>query len=426
MKRGLLTFCLLISAGLVIAGCSKNEDDSKGMSSLETIEGEWNGLINLPNQPLPIILTFTKEDGTISIPAQGLQDYPLANISLNGSELSIDMTIPGQQLKFDGNVEQEKIKGTFTQQGQSFPFELTKGSLEEEPDTGEAVQVQLKDGTMAGLLEMPQGDGPFPLAVIIAGSGPTDRNGNSPLIPGKNNSLKMLAEQLAENGVASIRYDKRGIGENQALGSNEEDLRFDDYIDDASAWVQFAKNDDRFSEVGIIGHSEGSLIGMVAAENADADIFISIAGAGRPIDQVLVEQLEQQLPVNLLKESDDILQKLKQGEQVDKISNELQSVFRPSVQPYLISWLKYDPAKEIQKINTPVLIINGTRDLQVTTKDAERLHDAKKDSALVLIEDMNHVFKEAPEDQEGNMATYMNPDLPLAKGLLNAIVDFLK
>ena len=426
MKRVFLAFCLLAGVILLAAGCSKKENDSKEGVSLETIEGAWNGFINIPNQPLPIIVTFTKESGTISIPAQGLQDFPLTSVKLNDTELFFDMTIPGQRLTFDGNVEQEKITGDFTQQGQSFPFELTKGSTEETPDTGESVQIQLKDGTMSGLLEMPKGDGPFPLMVIIAGSGPTDRNGNSPLVPGKNNSLKMLAEQLADEGVASIRYDKRGIGENESLGGNEEDLRFDDLIDDAAEWVRFAKNDDRFSKAGIIGHSEGSLIGMVAAEKSDADMFISIAGAGRPIDQVLLEQLEKQLPVNLLKESDDILAKLKQGEQVKDISAELQSIFRPSVQPYLISWLKYDPAKEIQKINAPVLIINGTRDLQVPVKDAERLHDAKKDSGLVIIQNMNHVFKEAPEDREGNMATYMNPDLPLAKGLVDEIMSFLK
>ncbi|MDW0118287.1 alpha/beta hydrolase [Sporosarcina thermotolerans] len=423
MKRISLTFCLLISAILLVTGCSKKE---KELDSLGAIEGVWNGTINIPNQPLLVSLTFTKENGTISIPSQGLQNFPLAGVTLNGSELVIQMTLPGQQITFDGSVEKNKISGTFTQQGQSFPFELTKGSSEETPDTGEAVQIDLNEGKMTGVLEVPKGDGPFPLMVIIAGSGPTDHNGNSPLIPGKNNSLKMLAEQLADEGVASIRYDKRGVGVNQSLVGNEEDLLFDDFINDAAAWVEFAKNDSRFSKVGIIGHSEGSLLGMVAAEKTDADAFISIAGAGRSIDQVLLEQLGPQLPVNLLKESDDILQKLKQGEQVEKFSAELQSLFRPSVQPYMISWLKYDPVKELQKLSSPVLIINGTRDFQVPVGDAERLHEGKKDSRLAIIKNMNHILKEAPEDQEGNMATYMDPNLPLAKGLMDEIIDFLK
>lgn len=341
MKNIGIVVCLMTSIFLVIAGCSKDkepepETNSKGMSSLESIEGLWNGSIIIPNQPLSIILTFEKNNGAISIPAQGLSDYPLTSVTVNESDVFFVMTIQGQPITFDGKVEQEKMTGTFTQQGQSFPFELTKGSKEQLAEKGDFVEVQLKDGTMSGQLETPQGEGPFPLMVIIAGSGPTDRDGNSVALPGKNNSLKMLAESLAAEGVASIRYDKRGVGKNASLAGKEEDLRFDHYIDDAAAWVQFAKTDERFSKVGIIGHSEGSLIGMVAAEKTDADAFISIAGAGRPIDQILLEQLKEQLPANLLDESNTILDTLKQGEQVQTVSPELQSLFRPSVQPYMI------------------------------------------------------------------------------------------
>ncbi|MGI2329149.1 alpha/beta hydrolase [Planococcus sp. YIM B11945] len=135
------------------------------------------------------------------------------------------------------------------------------------------------------------------------------------MIPSKNDSLKMKAEELAANGIASIRYDKRGVGMNQALSGSEADLRFDDYIDDSIAWVEHLKSDDSFTEVGIIGHSEGSLIGMVAAERASADSFISISGAGRPIDEVLMEQLAVLLQENLLEEARGIINQLKEGEQ---------------------------------------------------------------------------------------------------------------
>lgn len=431
MKKFGVIFCLLTSILLVIAGCSKKkevepENNAEEVSSLETIEGVWNGSILIPNQPLPIILTFDKASGTISIPVQGLNDYALTSVTLNDTDIFFQMDIQGQPITFDGKVAQDNITGTFTQQGQSFPFELTKGSPEEIAETGDVVQVAVENGTMDGLLEMPQGEGPFPLMVIIAGSGPTDHDGNSPALPGKNNSLKMIAEDLAAEGVASIRYDKRGVGMNMSLAGKEEDLRFDHYIDDASAWVQFAKTDARFSKVGIIGHSEGSLIGMVAAEQADADAFISIAGAGRPIDQVLMEQLEVQLPTNLLEESTTILDALKQGKQVETISAELQSLFRESVQPYMISWLNYDPAEQLKKLQIPVLLVNGNRDIQVPVKDAELLHEAKKDAELLIVDKMNHILKESPEDREGNIATYSNPDLPLAQGLMDRIVGFLK
>lgn len=431
MKKLGIIFCLMTSIFLVIAGCSKKkesepETNSKGMSSLENLEGLWEGSIIIPNQPLSIILTFEKNNGAISIPAQGLSGYPLTSVTVNESDVFFDMAIQGQPITFDGKIEQEKMTGTFTQQGQSFPFELTKGSKEQLAEKGDVVEVQLKDGTMSGQLETPQGEGPFPLMVIIAGSGPTDRDGNSVALPGKNNSLKMLAENLAAEGVASIRYDKRGVGNNTSLAGKEEDMRFEHYIDDAVAWVQFAKTDERFSKVGIIGHSEGSLIGMVAAAKTDADTFISIAGAGRPIDQILLEQLKEQLPANLLEESNTILDKLKQGEQVTTVSPELQSIFRPSVQPYMISWLQYDPVVQLQKLHSPIFIVNGNRDIQVSITDAERLHDAKKDSSLLIVENMNHILKEAPEDREGNIATYSNPELPLAKGLMDGITAFLK
>lgn len=425
MRKFAVVFSLVAMVFLLLTACSKEKEEAPEMGSLENIKGVWEGSINIPDQPLPIIVEFEADQGMISIPIQGLNDYPLTNAKLNGADVFFDMNIQGQKLTFDGKVEQEKIIGTFTQQGQTFPFELAKGSKEEEVEENRLVEVQVEGGMMSGQLEIPDGQGPFPLMVIIAGSGPTDRNGNSIALPGKNNSLKMLAEDLTKEGVASIRYDKRGVGKNMSLASKEEDLRFDHYIDDAAAWVQLAKEDARFSNVGIIGHSEGSLIGMVASQKADADVFISIAGAGRPIDEVLLEQLQAQLPANLLKESTDILEKLKQGQQVKTVSPELQSVFRPSVQPYMMSWLQYDPAEQLQKLNKPILLVNGNTDIQVPVKDAELLHEAKKDSELLIVDKMNHILKEAPADREGNIATYSNPDLPLANGLIDGIVKFL-
>lgn len=426
MGRLAIVFTSIAMVFLLLTACSKEKEEESEVSSLENIEGVWEGSINIPNQPLPIIVEFGTDKGTISIPVQGLSDYPLTDVKLDKSDVFFNMNIQGQKLTFVGKVEQEKIAGTFTQQGRTFPFELVKGIKEEEVDKGSMVEVKVQGGTMSGLLETPPGEGPFPLMVIIAGSGPTDRNGNSIALPGKNNSLKMLAEDLASKGVATIRYDKRGIGNSTSLASKEEDLRFDHYIDDAAAWVQFAKDDSRFSKVGIIGHSEGSLIGMVASQKTDADVFISIAGAGRPIDQVLLEQLQAQLPANLLEESTDILEKLKQGEQVKTVSPELQSMFRSSVQPYMISWLQYDPTEQLQKLNCPVLLVNGNVDIQVPVKDAELLHQAKKDSNLLVVDKMNHILKEAPADREGNIATYSNPNLPLASGLVDGIVDFLE
>lgn len=405
----------------------KNHSEDIGGESMN-LDGYWEGKIEVPNQQLHIIVEFEEEDGKLSIPVQGLNDCPLSHVKVDDSNVFFEMEIQGDILTFDGQFEEEKIKGIFTQQGRSFPFELVKGNLDNVSELvdKDLTEIEFSDGVMKGKVETPEGQGPFPVAIIIAGSGPTDKDGNSKALPGENNSLKMIAEDLASEGIASIRYDKRGVGDNMILGGNEKDLRFDDYIDDAVAWMTYAENNDLFSSVSVIGHSEGSLIGMVASYQEDADAFVSLAGAGRQADDILNEQLETQLSGDLLKEAKEILDNLKRGETVKNISSELQSIFRPSVQPYMMSWMGYNPRQELAKVDSPILIVNGTRDLQVPVSDAEILYNAKPNSEFLIIEDMNHVLKEAPAEQKGNLATYFIPDIPLAKGLMNSIIDFLK
>jgi alpha/beta superfamily hydrolase len=159
---------------------------------------------------------------------------------------------------------------------------------------GESISIDTGPGTLYGALELPTAKPPFPVALLISGSGPTNRDGNSPLLQGKNDSLKMLAEGLASQGIASLRYDKRGIGESKTSGLKEQDLRFETYVDDAVLWGQYLRKDSRLRALIILGHSEGSLIGMLAARRLPADGYISIAGAGRPGGQIILEGLRSQ------------------------------------------------------------------------------------------------------------------------------------
>ena len=280
--------------------------------------------------------------------------------------------------------------------------------------------VQTPTGELYGTLTVPILKGTFPVALIIAGSGPTDRNGNNPQM--KNNSLLLLAHELAAQGIASIRYDKRGIGASKDALISEENLRFENYAEDAKAWAAQLKADSRFRKLIIIGHSEGSLLGMLACEQADA--FVSLAGAGRPIDVILKEQLATQLSgkKKLLRAANDGLSKLKEGKLVEDAPVELFGLFRPTVQPYMMSWMKYDPAVEISKLKIPVIIIQGTTDLQVKEEDARLLFMAHPlNSRLIIIEGMNHVLKLSPSDRQKNIETYSNPELPLAPELLRII-----
>jgi pimeloyl-ACP methyl ester carboxylesterase len=267
---------------------------------------------------------------------------------------------------------------------------------------------------------------PMPAVLLISGSGPTDRDGNSAMLPGKNNSLRMLAEGLAMNGIASLRYDKRGVGESAKAMVAEADLRFETYIDDAAAFCEQLRADKRFSAVVIAGHSEGSLIGMVAARKCSASAFISIAGAGRPAADILRTQLAGKLPPALATQSEAILKDLEAGKTTEKPPVEVFAIYRPSVQLYMISWFRYDPAKLIATLSVPVMIIQGTTDIQVSVDDAKRLAAANPRAKLLIVEGMNHVLKSVSSDKTKQAASYGDPNLMLAPDLLMNIVDFVR
>jgi uncharacterized protein len=282
-----------------------------------------------------------------------------------------------------------------------------------------------KTGKIKGSLSIPSKGKTFPLVIIIAGSGPTDRNGNNGAAV-TSNSYKILADSLLQHNIASLRYDKRGIAESADTAVKEENMVFETYITDAADWVNLLKKDKRFSSIIIAGHSEGSLVGMVASANKRVDKYISIAGPGEPVYETLKKQLATQ-PEAIQKSCYAILDTLVTGKIVTDVPAMLSSMFRPSVQPYLISWFKYDPKKEIAKLTIPVLIINGTTDIQVAVDNATNLHSACKQSKLVIIEGMTHLLKDGPADRNKNIALYnTTPYKPIKTELVDAIVNFIK
>jgi pimeloyl-ACP methyl ester carboxylesterase len=284
--------------------------------------------------------------------------------------------------------------------------------------------VKTLSGSIHGTLTMPKNaSGKIPVVLIIAGSGPTDRNGNSPKLGLEGNTYKMIAEGLGKSGIASVRYDKRMIGESQT-NNKESDLRFDDYVDDADELINMLADDQRFSKVIVLGHSEGSLVGMIAAYNHPVKAFISVAGAGDSADKILTEQMKSQ-PSYIQTEFKTLIDSMKKGKTIDNIDPALYFIARPSIQKYLMSWCRYNPARVIKIIKIPILIIQGTTDLQVTVADADKLKKAKSDATLNIIPGMNHVLKEAPEDRDKNLATYSNPTLPLKAELMPDIIAFI-
>lgn len=259
------------------------------------------------------------------------------------------------------------------------------------------------------------------LVIFIQGSGPTNRDGNQPMM--KNDGIKKMAHRLAENGISSYRFDKR-IFKMDKFRIQEENLRFEDFVEDVKAIVEYFKTEDAYGKIIIAGHSEGALIGTLAAQEAQVDAFISLAGAGRSIDEIIVEQLAKQsaeLSENARQAFDEISAKGK----TNNYNPYLESIFRPSVQPYIASWMKYDPAEEIAKLDIPVLIVNGSFDIQVDTVDAEILHKAHPGAKLEIIKNMNHIFREINGDNLENTKAYNESHRPLHPELIPLLIDFI-
>ena len=288
------------------------------------------------------------------------------------------------------------------------------------------VTLNTATGAIAGTLMLPSGNAPYRVVLIVAGSGPTDRNGNNPALPGENDAYKLLAQALSLEGIASVRYDKRGIAASAAAmpAGGESSLRFDDYIDDAAAWLNLLHADSRFSRTVVAGHSEGSLIGMIAAQRAPAFAYVSLEGAGRAAPVVLREQLKGKLPAALYAQADAIVTSLQAGKSVAvDPDSPLVALFRQSVQPYLISWFKYDPTREIGKLHIPATIVQGTADVQVTMEDARALHEGDPSAKLVVVEGMNHVLKHAPDtsSQAAVLKGYGDSSLPVEPAVVQAV-----
>ncbi len=290
----------------------------------------------------------------------------------------------------------------------------------------EAVTVTIPVGTLSGTLMVPPGNGPFPVALIIAGSGPVDRDGNAGSML-HNDTYKKLAEGLAARGIATLRYDKRGIGRSTDAQS-ENGLRFNDYVNDALALTTYLERDPRFNSVSIIGHSEGSLVGIIAAQrDPHLRAFVSLEGPGRNFGLLINEQVHANPanPPEIVQEVESIDASLMAGKTVANVDPRLFGLFRPSIQPFLISEDQYDPAKEMASLTIPVLIIQGTTDVQVRATDAKLLAAADPKAQPATIAGMNHVLVDAPAEYMANIGTYVQI-LPLNAALVPTIAQFLK
>ena len=285
------------------------------------------------------------------------------------------------------------------------------------------VSLERDFGTLYGTLLTPDA-GAETVAVIIAGSGPIPRNGSV-------NNYLYLAQALEKAGIASLRYDKRGIGASRFTEPEKmADAVLGDFIGDAAAWADYLAGEG-FRRVVLIGHSEGALIAFCAAQQCpEINAVISLAGAGYPLDEILQLQLAAQLApthMELLMQARAITAALKRGERVESCPPELAPLFAPPLQTFWISSLSYDPREEIRKVTVPVLIVNGDIDFQVTPDNADALAKAQPRSRKTIIEGMTHTLKKAsgPTRTE-QIAAYTDDTLPVAPELVAAVTGFIE
>jgi len=247
-------------------------------------------------------------------------------------------------------------------------------------------------GHLAGTLLLPEGRGPWPGVLLIAGSGPTDRDGNNPLLPAPIDNLKGLAQELAARGIATLRYDKRGVGASLFPGLSEEALRFEQLVDDALVLARWLQADEHIATLTLVGHSEGALIAALAAAVQPVRGVVSIAGAGRRASDVIREQLQRVLPPDDAHEALGVLSTLESGERVADVPEALFVLFRPTVQPYMISWFRHDPPQVLAQLQAPVLLVQGSVDRQVGVDQAQALQAGRPDASLKIVPGMNHLL----------------------------------
>ena len=270
-----------------------------------------------------------------------------------------------------------------------------------------------------GTLLVPESVENPPLVIIIAGSGPTDRNGNQSFM--KNDMLKKLAERLSENGVATFRYDKRVVKQLKTR-TFDKNIRFDDFVTDAKSVVTYFKPS--YTSIIIAGHSQGSLVGLLASESS-VDGFISLAGAGNPIDQIILEQITKTAPF-FKEDTKRVLEILKSGKTTTEFPPALGSMFNLDIQPFMSNWMQYNPHELIENLKIPVLIINGTKDLQVSTTEAQLLKAHKTDAELVIIENMNHLLFEINGDDLVNTKSYNEMSHPIMPEVIKVMLNFIQ
>lgn len=327
-------------------------------------------------------------------------------LAIRGLEVEVDLDASGSVIRASVPAQGLEVRPA----GEPAPEPLVRVRPPPAGVTEEAIDVN----GVRGSLWIPEGA--TRVALIVAGSGPTDREGNSALGL-KTDTYRLLAQALATRGIATLRYDKRGVGES-APPANVTTMTAGDLAADASALVTKLRG--RFASVTVIGHSEGGLLALLAAETTRIDSLVLVATGGRPLRAIIHEQLANQLDATTLAQADKVMDDIAAGRPLENVPPALSPVFNRSNAAYLKSELDIDPVARLRGLKVPTTVVQGETDVQVSVADARLLEKARSGVRVVVVPGMNHVLK-AETSRAMPQASYSDPTLPIVPAAIDAI-----
>jgi fermentation-respiration switch protein FrsA (DUF1100 family) len=425
----------------------------------QEITGQWNGILKVPGAQLRVVFNITKtENGyssTLDSPDQGVKGIPVTATSFENSVLKL--AIPSAGIAYEGTLKDNAIAGNFKQGGQSFALDMSRGTAEKEavkrpqepktpfPYYTEEVTFENKidKNVLAGTLSLPSKEGKFPVVILISGSGAQNRDeelmGHKPFL--------VLADYLTKKGIAVLRFDDRGVAKSTGDFKTATTM---DFAKDVQAGIDYLKTRKEIdkSKIGLIGHSEGGIIAPIVAGNSkDVDFIVLLAGTGIRGDKLMLlqkEKIERQMgvPENEIQKDQEIFKgaydiilassandntlnskinsylKIQFGEKMNE--QQLSAVTAQITSPWMVYFLKFDPASALEKVKCPVLVLNGDKDLQVPADvnlDAIKKSLSKAGNSKTTIKslpNLNHMFQECKTGLPNEYGTIEQTFSPIA------------